>query len=249
MASIASQIILHPAVSQSLKFGGTTVGRDKTYRAVQYFARYYSWHLANKGDKTEAVRWSALKAHLGTARKLLRLGKPLEHLQAALRATLSAGPIQEIITTVARQIGYFGYLTYDSIVWANNIKFVTLAPETAKKVAKRAFQFWFAGIVFSLIHGVLKATRLAKETKYLQESKVWGEKDLAEEAARETRLNAVQVARKNNHQQLVIDLLDVWIPATGAGLLAINEGTLGILGLISSLIGAKSQWKAVNGKK
>jgi hypothetical protein len=29
MASIASQIILHPAVSESLKFGGTTLGRDK----------------------------------------------------------------------------------------------------------------------------------------------------------------------------------------------------------------------------
>lgn len=64
-----------------------------------------------------------------------------------------------------------------------------------------------------------------------------------------------------------MDLLDVWIPATGAQLLNINEGTLGILGcvmplsihiqvlimlffhsLISSLMGAKTQWKAVNGK-
>ena len=37
-------------------------------------------------------------------------------------------------------------------------------------------------------------------------------------------------ARDNNRKQLVIDLLDVWIPATGAELLNINEGTLGILG-------------------
>lgn len=74
-------------------------------------------------------------------------------------------------------------------------------------------------------------------------------------------------ARKNNRQQLVIDLLDVWIPATGAELLNVNEGTLGLLGyvnvaannklimtgslcsLMSSLLGAKAQWKAVNGKK
>lgn len=75
-------------------------------------------------------------------------------------------------------------------------------------------------------------------------------------------------ARKNNRQQLTMDLLDVWIPATGAQLLNINEGTLGILGcvmmliiihvqvlitplfhsLISSLMGAKTQWKAVNRK-
>jgi len=29
-----------------------------------------------------------------------------------------------------------------------------------------------------------------------------------------------------------MDLLDVWIPATGAQLLNINEGTLGILGFV-----------------
>jgi len=82
----------------------------------------------------------------------------------------------------------------------------------------------------------------------LQKTKVWGEKDLADEAARETRLGVVETARDNNRKQLVIDLLDVWIPATGAELLGINEGTLGILGLISSLLGAKAQWQAVNKK-
>lgn len=39
-------------------------------------------------------------------------------------------------------------------------------------------------------------------------------------------------ARDNNQKQLVIDLLDVWIPATGAGLLDINEGALGMLGYV-----------------
>jgi len=242
-------VIFHPAVSQGLKFSVTTVGRDKAYRALQYFARFYAWHLANKGDKLEALRWVALKGHLGTARKLMRLGKSIEHLQAALQATFTSGPIEEIVTTIARQLSYSCYLTFDTIVWAHSIKFVVLSPEVATKVSKRAFQFWFAGIAFSLVHGVFKAARLAKETKSLQESKVWGEKDLADEAARETRLSAVENARRSNRQQLAIDLLDVWIPATGAQLLNINEGTLGILGFISSLLGVRAQWKVVNGKK
>jgi peroxin-11B len=177
----------------------------------------------------------------------MRLGKPIEHLQAALRATLSSGPILETITTIARQVGYFGYLSTDAVIWAHSIKFITLSPENAKKLAKISLRFWLAGILFSLVHGVSKTVRLAKEAKMLQKSK--GEKDLAEEAARETRLSAVQTARENNQKQLVIDLLDVWIPATGAELLDINEGTLGMLGLISSLLGAKTQWQAVNGNK
>lgn len=47
----------------------------------------------------------------------MRLGKPMEHLQAALKAGLAPGPLAETITTVARQIGYFGYLSYDVLVW------------------------------------------------------------------------------------------------------------------------------------
>jgi len=248
MASIASQILFHPTVSQCLKFGGTTLGRDKTYRAVQYFARFYAWYLLTKGDKTDAARWSALKLHLGTARKLMRLGKPIEHLQAALRATFSSGPIPETITTIARQFAYFGYLSTDAVIWAHSVKFITMNPERAKKLTKISLRFWLAGILFSLTHGVLKTVRLAKEAKRLEKTKVWGEKDLADEAARETRLGVVQTARNNNRKQLVIDLLDVWIPATGAELLNINEGTLGILGLISSVLGAKAHWQAVNGK-
>jgi len=73
-------------------------------------------------------------------------------------------------------------------------------------------------------------------------------------------------ARAATRQQLIIDMCDVSIPATGAGIFTINEGTLGILGyvyrlvrsgnnfippssLISSILGAKAQWIAVNGKR
>ncbi|KAJ3561281.1 hypothetical protein NP233_g10292 [Leucocoprinus birnbaumii] len=249
MTTIASQIVFHPIVSQSLKYGGTNLGRDKAYRAIQYFARLYAWYLLRQGGKEEAARWTALKAHLGLARKLMRLGKPMEHLQAAFKASFSSGPAAEVITTVARQIGYFVFLTYDTVIWANTIKFIKLDPETAQRVAKRSFQFWFAGIVFSLINGVLKTARLQKEQRALQESAPWGEKDLGEEAARETKLNAVKIARGATRKQMIIDMCDVWIPATGAGVTNLNEGALGILGLISSLLGVKAQWIAVNGKK
>jgi len=106
----------------------------QTYRAVQYFARFYAWYLLRKGNKDEVARWVALKSHLGLARKcaypvvafelsfdflrtVMRLGKPMECLQAALKATFSQGPAAEIITMVARQIGYFIYLSYDALIW------------------------------------------------------------------------------------------------------------------------------------
>lgn len=249
MATIASQVVLHPFVSNSLKFGGTTLGRDKTYRAVQYFARFLAWYLLNKGDKLDAARWTALKSHLGTARKLLRLGKPMEHLQAVLRAAFTPGPAGEQILSIGRQIAYFGYLTYDMFVWAQAIKFINLNPETAKKVAKTSNRFWLAGILFSIVNSILKYTRLTKEAKKLRASRMLSEKDIGEEAQSDMRLSAIESARVATQQQFMTDALDVWIPATGTELVSINDGILGILGLITSLIGVNAQWKAVVGKK
>jgi len=52
---------------------------------------------------------------------VMRLGKPLEHLQAALRATTDTGPMGEQVTTIGRQLGYAAYLSYDSIIWVSRL--------------------------------------------------------------------------------------------------------------------------------
>jgi len=86
MATVASQLILHPVVSQGLKVLSTTVGRDKVrvqfvgfssvvypplkvYRAIQNFARSYAWLLLSSNNKADAAKWNALKSHLALGRK------------------------------------------------------------------------------------------------------------------------------------------------------------------------------------
>jgi hypothetical protein len=107
---------------------------------------------------------------------VLRLGKPLEHLQAALRASQNTAFFGEQVTTIGRQLAYFGYLSYDTAIWvrvptllihrweltagsmsqANAIKFIKLDSDTAAKINRTSNRFWFAGILFSIIHAVLK---------------------------------------------------------------------------------------------
>lgn len=90
----------------------------QTYRAIQYFARFLAWLLLSRGHKIEAARWNALKNHLALGRKLMRVGKPWEHLQSAMRAAQRTDvPAAETITTMGRQVAYFGYLTNDMFVW------------------------------------------------------------------------------------------------------------------------------------
>ncbi|KAI0374318.1 peroxisomal biogenesis factor 11 [Pilatotrama ljubarskyi] len=246
MASIASQVVLHPVTSQSLRVLNTTIGRDKLYRALQYFARFFAWLLLSRGYKIQAARWDALKSHLALGRKLLRLGKFMENAQAVLRAIAAPGETGERVTLIGRHLGYFGYLFLDNIVWAHNIKFYNLQPSTAQKLNKRVMQFWFSGIVFSIGHGLLKAGRLANEVKKLQ-SQTWAEKSL--EAERDLKLHDLQVAREAVRYQFIIDLLDVWIPATNIGLVNLNDGVLGIFGLTTSLMALRQQWLAAAGKK
>ena len=86
MATVASQVILHPVVSQGLKVLSTTVGRDKVrvpfivfglviyglskvYRAIQNFARFYAWLLLSSNGKADAAKWNSLKSHLALGRK------------------------------------------------------------------------------------------------------------------------------------------------------------------------------------
>ncbi|KAG1716540.1 hypothetical protein ID866_592 [Astraeus odoratus] len=255
MSIVASQVILHPYVSQSLKYGGTNLGRDKArvsyphilrltidnppqlYRTVQYFSRFLAWYLQSRGKKIEAARLTALKNHLALGRKLMRLGKPVEHLQAALRAAQTTGEVGEQLATIGRQVGYFGYLTYDAVVWANAVKVINLKPSTSQKVTKISNQFWLSGILFSIVHGLLKAGRLATEAKKLRSPGTWGEKDLADETQRELGLLALEKTRADVRYQFIIDIMDIWIPASNLGLVNVNDGVVGLAGLISSIMG------------
>ena len=47
----------------------------------------------------------------------MRLGKFMENAQAVLKALNAPGEPGERITAIGRQLGYFGYLSLDNIVW------------------------------------------------------------------------------------------------------------------------------------
>jgi len=123
-----------------------------------------------------------------------------------------------------------------------------LAPSTATRVGKISNRFWLSGILCSIVHGLLKAGRLANEANKLQGSQAWSDKGSSVDA--EAKLQTLSVLRASTRHQFIIDILDVWIPASGLGLVNINDGLLGIIGLITSLMGLRQQWNAVNyGKK
>ena len=54
------------------------------------------------------------------------------------------------------------------------------------------------------------------------------------EAERDLKLHSLQLTQDATRYQFIIDVLDVWIPATNIGLVNLNDGVLGIFGCVSS---------------
>lgn len=150
---VADALIYHPSVSHYLRFVATTVGRDKLLRTLQYFARFYAWYLyRTNGAPAQIAPWDAIKKQFGLARKLLRVGKNVEHFKAAAAASdAKAGSVDPVLkyAAVGRQLGYAGYLSFDmaTVLDAAGIR----RSENAKRLQREAFRFWAVGLVCSVV--------------------------------------------------------------------------------------------------
>ncbi|GJN89776.1 hypothetical protein Rhopal_002765-T1 [Rhodotorula paludigena] len=241
--TVVHQLVLHPAITASLRVGSTTVGRDKLYRAIQYYARFLAWYCLRKGYTNETVaRLNALKSTLALSRKLMRVGKPLEHLQAAVKGLDLTDPVLKL-TTVGRQLGYAGYLINDMLVWLHTAKVRPFTGPTIKTIQERAARLWFTGIAFSLASSAYKLYGLRQREAVVSRPRGFGEKD----DERKVELKTIRTQQSAVRYQLVQDALDILIPAGTLGYHSLNDGTIGLVGTVTSFMGLRSQVQKVLG--
>ncbi|CCX12522.1 peroxisomal biogenesis factor 11 [Pyronema domesticum] len=231
---VLNTLVHHPAVAHYLRFVATTVGRDKALRLLQYLARFLSWYFLRKGyDASTIAPWDAMKKNFGSVRKAMRIGKNIEHMKAATVAleNKSLPPLSRYLIA-ARQFSYFGYLTLDTLGFLSTTKIVPLSAPNTARVVKESQRLWLAGIMFSLFHSALALQSLKeKEQKVVKteaEGRLASEKLIKE--------------RKAVLQQVVMDGCDILIPATGLGLVKVDEGIVGLAGVVSSWLGLTAQW-------
>ncbi|KAG0013373.1 Peroxisomal membrane protein PMP27 [Entomortierella chlamydospora] len=241
---MSSAVSLPINVQPWLKFTATVVGRDKIYRTVQYFSRFLAWYLFRQGATKETVaRFNNLKKTLGLSRKLMRFGKPVEHFENAAKATSLKDEILRFFT-IGRQLSYAGYLTFDALIFIDGsgaYKFKNI-----KKYSEYASRFWMSGIVFGILTGLYK-------TRQIQIRRHVAARGLAhsvesEKSNARTELKALAKEQQSVNRQLVQDGLDVLLPATALGYLSLDDGALGLIGTITAIMGAQTQWRKVNKK-
>ncbi|KAK4654562.1 Peroxisomal membrane protein PMP27 [Podospora pseudocomata] len=229
---VADAVIYHPTITHYLKFVGTTVGRDKLLRTLQYFARFYAWYLLRtNATKTAIQPWETMKKQFGLVRKVLRAGKNVEHFKAAALAAdnKTMDPVLRY-TAVGRQLGYAGYLSMDllTLLDATGIK----KSPNAKRLQQEAYRFWAAGITFSIVGQLYTLWQLKKREEKVDrkegEGVVEGKRIAKERAA--SRL------------QLTSDICDITVPLSALAWVNFDDGIVGLAGTVSSLLGVYSQW-------
>ena len=106
-----------------------------------------------------AAPWDTAKKQLGVARKLLLIGKNIEHFRAAAVAFDARGTDPVVRwTTVGRQLAYCAYLSADSatVLDATGIR----RWAGAKRLQHEAYRFWTAGLACSIVCQLYTLLRL-----------------------------------------------------------------------------------------
>ena len=230
---VADAVIYHPSVAHYLRFVATTVGRDKLLRTLQYFARFYAWYLfRTNGTPGEVAPWEALKKQFGLVRKVMRVGKNVEHLRAAAVAA-DAKTMDPVLryATVGRQLGYAGYLSADMLTVLDAIGVKKSA--RAKTLQREAYRFWAMGLMCSVVAQLYTLYRLQE-----REAKV----DL-KEGEGVVQSKRIALERAASRLQLLSDACDLTVPLSALAWVGFDDGWVGLCGTVSSLIGVYTQWK------
>ncbi|KAF2760344.1 peroxisomal biogenesis factor 11 [Pseudovirgaria hyperparasitica] len=230
---VADAVIYHPSVSHYLRYVATTVGRDKVLRILQYFSRFYAWYLYRTNHpQTSVAPYEAIKKQFGLVRKVMRLGKFVEHFKAAAQAA-DAKAMDPVLKycAVGRQLGYAGYMLLDNMTVPDLLN-IRKSPKTAS-IQREAYRMWFAGLSFNIVAGAYTLYNLQQRQKAIDEKTGM---DAAENKKIERESKAARL-------QLVSDLCDITVPTAGLSILTLDDGIVGLAGTTSSLIGAYLIWK------
>ncbi|EXJ72597.1 uncharacterized protein A1O5_03743 [Cladophialophora psammophila CBS 110553] len=234
---VADALVYHPALTHYLRYVATTVGRDKVLRTIQYFSRFYAWYLYRTNNPTSAILpWTTIKNQFGLTRKILRVGKFVEHIRAGSElydAAIKSGNGDKIVQylQILRQIGYAGYMFFDMMTLLDTMG-VKKDPR-AKSIQATAYRFWFTGLVASALAGIYNTYKLRERARAVDE------KDA------EAKVEKVKIARQQRtvNIQLISDLCDLTVPGTILGYVNLDDGIIGLAGVTSSLLGMYGAWQ------
>ncbi|KAI7884767.1 peroxisomal biogenesis factor 11 [Lichtheimia hyalospora FSU 10163] len=230
-------------VSAINRFLGTTTGREKLCRLVQYFARFYAFYLWRQGAPKDVIqRWADLKQHIGNGRKFFRLLKPIEFVQTAIHINGSVKDDIQRVTTIVKHLTNALYYSSEVFVLTTAVGFYR--PKAIDKITSFGQRCWFISLFSSILADLYKLRQLNGRALELERGLKSSEEKKDPELLSQEKVLTKEV--KAAYFQLLQDMVDIVIPAGNLRWLPVDEGVIGIAGMITAWMAMVTQWSKVN---
>ncbi|XP_031564566.1 peroxisomal membrane protein 11A-like [Actinia tenebrosa] len=217
-------------VTAIVKYNQQTLGRDKLCRTIQYGSRLSGYLLEKAGASKDLIQNAKnLDKHASTSRKIFRLGKSLDMYIGFVKASSISHDNVLRVLIMCRRMTYVVYYLIDHMTWAARVGLIKSDPKSWSKFQAK---FWIIALVFSLLRNIYDLMNLL----FAPKEKVDGEKAIQKSPAQKV------MQRPDMVLDLVKNSADFLLPFNVLGIVQLNTGTSGLLGLISSIAGSLPIW-------
>lgn len=187
--------------------------------------------------KETVFKWNKVVKTVSEARKLMRIGRPLEYVQGLLQSLSVKDDFLRVVNII-KNAALALWLWYDMFEWLQLVGLYH--PADLKALKRKTAWYWFVGLFFSIIANVMKLREtLSKIDKASSTSIDSAKKELSD----------LKKTQQKNLLDLVKNSVDILLPAVRLELLSLNDGVVGLAGATTSLIGGYDQWNKVSGGK
>ncbi|KAN0038619.1 hypothetical protein ACTA71_000802 [Dictyostelium dimigraforme] len=252
MAGILSKPNYNQFLESLIKLLAQTSGKDKIAKILQYGAKLLGYIFLKRSKHWVDVM-KKLETTSGSARKVWRLGNTLAEQQKILALFKVKNPFAFLnILALIRQTGMYFYWVFDHLILGTNIG---LCKFDTAKLGWYSSVSWFFGLLCSIIIDLNTLAIMLKKEKSLRltinQNKINANNNnidthtITSEIDNKAIIDQFnEVIKKKNEIYLncAKNGSDLIIASTLLKIYPFSQGTIGISGIISALIGAYQMW-------
>jgi hypothetical protein len=229
------------ALAQVGKFMNDLNGRDKFGKFMQNAARFMMYRLLTADPKSvQGEQLKSLFVHTREARRLTNLFKTLNELLLLQDALKKGGdPITQGLVVTAR-VAWMQHWICDNLLFMKQAKIY----QTTTDLNYYAMLAWFVALSSGLITSTRDLMNLQAQEKALKAKERTDETKKAWQSLQDKKARLV-ISMFGNFADLLCALNGIQIPHKVLGW-GFNDGVLGALGMISSVIAGYYRWKDLN---
>lgn len=240
-SSTAVVLSLPTPVLTFLKWLELTTGRDKVYRFVAYFSKFVVQQMKQNNISPDwQERLTKGGSTIGQTRKLIRFFRSLEYLQEFLKSIQLRDDTEKYIS-MFKNLSLGIWMAADHAQWLHKAGYLKLN-DSIKRIDEIHSKSWFWGLAAGILLCAYKMKLIADEQNNVQDQLRSTGGNVS--AASNKQLAALEDKRNKQIQGIIKNSIDIVIPAARLNWLPVSDGTVGLAGTITSIIGMYDTWPA-----